>query len=54
MGFLRVSSDQFGWSDATLTCQGGDKRKRRGKRGGGGGDYSRRRLFQIFPSKGGD
>ena len=40
MGFLRVSSDQFCWSDATLNWQGGDKRKRR-RQEGWGGDYSR-------------
>ena len=37
MGFLRVSSDQFCWSDSTLTWQGGDKRKRRRQEGWEGG-----------------
>ena len=44
MGFLRVSSDQFCWSDSTLTWQGGDKRKRIRQDGWGiiqGGDYFR-------------
>ena len=45
MGFLRVSSDQFYWSDATLTWQGGDKRKRRRQEGWGGGIIQWRRLF---------
>ena len=47
MGFLRVSSDQFYWSDATLTWQGGDIRKRleEGKRGGGGENYSREAII---------
>ena len=45
MGFLRVSSDPFCWSDSTLTWQGGDKRKRRRQEGWGGGIIKRRRLF---------
>ena len=51
MGFLRVSSDQFCWSDLTLTWHGGDKRKRRRQEGWGelfkGGDY-----FKYFRLKG--
>ena len=50
MGFLRVSSNQFCWSDFTLTWQGGNKRKKEGKRGGRelfkGGDY-----FKYFRLK---
>ena len=45
MGFLRVSSDPFYGSDATLTWQGGDKRKRRRQEGWGGGIIQGRRLF---------
>ena len=41
--------------DSTLASQGGEKRKRRWREGwGGGGAIIReRRLFYIFPAKGG-
>ena len=42
--------------DSTLASQGGEKRKRRwreGWGGGGGAIIRERRLFYIFPAKGG-
>ena len=45
MGFLRVSSDPFCWSDSTLTWQGGDKRKRRRQEEWGGGIIKREAII---------
>ena len=42
--------------DSTLALQGGEKRKRRWREGWGGGGgtiIGERRLFYIFPAKGG-
>ena len=48
MGFERVPSDQFCWSDSTLT-QGGDERKRRRQEGwGGGGSFKGDDYFKYF------